>query len=193
MESLRVSVCCDIISNMTMDESNELEANTLCKSCGLCCTGHLFIWAKLRPAELDPAEVLGLAVFRSDPRQRGFSHPCPLWDGQCTIHDSPHYPHVCRAYKCKLLKEVIHENIPLPEALAAIARAKETIRDVDALLPASSEKNFRKRFVAWLEAAKESSGRENIDPEFQRLVEALLDFYENVFGVSDLIDTPDEE
>src|SRR5215510_11603100 len=106
------------------NDQNESPANSLCKSCGLCCTGHLFIWAKLRPSELDPAEALGLTVFRSDPTQRGFSQPCPLWNGQCTIYDSPHYPYVCRAYKCKLLKDVTSENISLPDALTIIEQAK---------------------------------------------------------------------
>src|SRR5215831_2880323 len=107
-----------------LNESNEFQASILCKSCGLCCTGHLFIWAKLRPSELDPAEALGLTVFRSDPTQRGFSQPCPLWNGQCTIYNSPHYPHVCRAYQCKLLKEVLSGKISLLEALSIIEQAK---------------------------------------------------------------------
>ena len=81
---------CDIIPGTnSMDQTRERDSHTLCKSCGLCCTGHLFVWAKLRPAELDPAEALGLTVFRSDPNQRGFSQPCPLWNGECTIYDSP--------------------------------------------------------------------------------------------------------
>src|SRR4030095_17126719 len=49
------------------DGARTSQANVLCRACGLCCTGHLFVWAKLRPAELDPAEALGLSVFRSDP------------------------------------------------------------------------------------------------------------------------------
>ena len=176
-----------------IDETRESQANTLCKSCGLCCTGHLFIWAKLRPSELDPAEALGMNVFRSDPRQRGFSHPCPLWKGQCTIHDSPYYPHVCRAYKCKLLKEVISENTSLPDALRVIENAKGLIHELETLLPASSNRNFRERLVAHLEHLKKSTKQENAESEFQRRAGALLIFYEQVFGVNDLIDNPDEE
>jgi hypothetical protein len=101
------------------DETNGSPANVLCKSCGLCCSGHLFIWSKLRSAEMDSAQALGLNVFRSDPRERGFSQPCPLWQGQCTIYTSPHYPHFCRVYKCKLLKEV-HETTLLPDALDVV-------------------------------------------------------------------------
>jgi hypothetical protein len=181
----------DIISGMTdIDEKNESPADTLCKACGLCCSGHLFIWAKLRPSELDRAEAWGMKVFRSDPSQRGFSLPCPLWKGQCTIHTSPHYPHVCRAYKCKILKEVIGENTELPDALAALEQAKEMIRELNALLPASTNENFRERLVAHLESLGKPDGR---NMEFRQKADALLAFYENVFGVNDLIDKPNEE
>ena len=174
-----------------IDEATASQGNILCKSCGLCCTGHLFIWAKLRPAELDPAEALGMTVFRSDPTQRGFSQPCPLWEGECTIYDSPHYPHVCRAYKCKLLKEVLDENTSLPDALIAIEQAKGMIHELEALLPPSSHPNFRERLVAYLETLDESTG-EGTEPNFRLKVDALLTFYEQVFGVDDLVERDSE-
>ena len=176
-----------------IDETNEPQANILCKSCGLCCTGHLFIWAKLRPAELDPAEELGMTVFRSDPRQRGFSQPCSLWQGQCTIYASPHYPRVCRAYKCKLLREVIGEKTSLPNALTAVEQAKGMIHELEALLPVSPNTNFRQRLVAHLETLEGSARQENTDLEFRRKAGALLKFYEKVFGVKDLVEKPDEK
>ncbi len=126
-------------------------------------------------------------VFRSDPRQRGFSQPCPLWKGECTIYSSPHYPHACRSYNCKLLKEVIAEKESLPHALTVIQGAKEMIREVEALLPSSPITNFRERLVARLE------GHENMSEEFRRKVDTLLGLYKEVFGVKDLVDTPDEE
>ena len=179
-----------------VDETNESQANILCKSCGLCCTGHLFSWTKLRSAELDSAKALGLNVFGSDPTQRGFSQPCPLWQGQCTIYTSPHYPHFCRTYKCKLLKEVLDENTSLPSALKVVEQAKEMIHEVEALLPSSSNINFRERLVTHLEnleRLKASAGPENTDLEFRLKADALLIFYEKVFGVKDLVDKPDEE
>ncbi len=126
-------------------------------------------------------------VFRSDPRQRGFSQPCPLWKGECTIYSSPHYPHACRSYNCKLLKEVIAEKETLPHALTVIQGAKEMIREVEALLPSSPITNFRERLVARLE------GHEQMNEEFRRKVNILLGLYKEVFGVKDLVDTPDEE
>jgi len=187
----------DIISGMTaIDEPNQSQASILCRSCGLCCTGHLFIWTKLRSAELDSAEALGLNVFRSEPRQRGFSQPCPLWQGQCTVYTSPHYPHFCRTYKCKLLKNVLDENTPLPDALSVIEQAKGMIHELEALLPGSPDVNFRERLVAHLENLQRmnaSSGQESTDLDLRPKAGALLIFYEKVFGLKDLIDKTAEE
>jgi hypothetical protein len=176
-----------------MDEPDTSQANTLCKSCGLCCTGHLFIWNKLRPAELDPAEALGLTVLRSEPRQRGFNQPCPLWQGECTIYASPHYPHACRAYRCKLLKEMLGEKVSLPEALQTVAQAKEMIHAVEMLLPGSSMPTFRERLVETLERPITPSLQGNTVPDFQQKADGILKMYEEVFGVTGVVDTPGEE
>lgn len=186
-----VSIYWDIISNMTgIDEDNISPADILCIACGLCCSGHLFIWARLRPSELDRAEAWGMHVFRSDPSQRGFSLPCPLWEGHCTIHTSPHYPHVCREYKCKLLKEVANETTPLPDALAVLEQAKGMIQELKALLPDSPNNNFRERLVARMEAPDK---RGDMDLEFRQKADDLILFYKTYFGVKDLVDEPDEE
>src|SRR5919108_377904 len=106
-----------MICGMTsLNATDESPANILCKSCGLCCTGHLFIWTKLRSAELNSIAALGVPVLRSVPSQRGFNQPCPLWKGQCTVYHSPHYPRFCRTYKCKLLKRLLDGNASPPEA-----------------------------------------------------------------------------
>lgn len=168
-----------------VEETNESPANVLCKACGLCCTGHLFIWSKLKSSELDSAEALGLNVFRSIPSQRGFSQPCPLWQGVCTIYTSPDYPHFCRTYKCTLLKQVLDETTSLPDALEIIRQAKASIHELEMLLPASSNPNFRERLVAHLE--------QNADENFRLKARALFALYEKVFGVKDVIDEPFED
>lgn len=170
----------------TVNAQTESPANTLCKSCGLCCTGHLFIWTKLRAAELDSIEALGLNVVRSIPSQRGFNQPCPLWQGQCTIYTSSHYPRFCQTYKCKLLKQVLEETVSLSHALDTVHNAKELIREIEALLPKALHPNFRERLVTALE---ETSAK---DTEVQQKAGRLLAMYEEVFGVNDLIESPDE-
>jgi uncharacterized protein len=170
-------------------ESDRSEATALCKACGLCCTGHLFIWAKLRSAELDSAQALGLNVVR-DPKQRGFSQPCPLWQGECTIYTSPHYPRFCHTYKCRLLKELVDETIALPEALATVGQAMAMIDELEGLLPASSNSNFRERLVArveYLEALEKPGGQES---QFLLKARALLNLFEKRFGVKDFLDKP---
>jgi hypothetical protein len=172
---------------MTGDhESNQSEANLLCKSCGLCCTGHLFTWGKLRSTELKSAQALGLKVLGSDPNQRGFSQPCSLWDGQCTVYTSPDYPHFCGLYKCKLLKELMDESVTLVESLIVVQQAKGMIEEVDGLLPVSPNRNFRERLVVQLENPAER------DLDFQEKARTLLVFYKDRFGVKDVVDDLEE-
>ena len=171
-----------ILTMTDLDSPNESQSNTLCKACGLCCTGHLFIWTKLRSAELESIEALGVKVFRSVPSQRGFNQPCPLWQGQCTIYETPHYPRFCHTYKCKLLKDVLEESTSLPHALHLIEQAKEQIHEVQALLPLSQKASFRERLADSLESADHSQ------PVLRRKANALLHLYENVFGVKDVIE-----
>lgn len=162
----------------------ESPANLLCKSCGLCCTGHLFVWTKLRSSELDSIQTLGVDVLR-EPGQRGFSQPCPLWDGVCTIYETSQYPRFCRTYKCKLLKQVLDEITPLPSALTIVHRTKSLIHALDVVLPASPSPNFRERLAAYLE-------REDVSLEIQQQAGKLLEIYEVQFGVNDLLEDPPE-
>lgn len=134
---------------------------------------------------MDSVEKLGVQVFRSDPRQRGFNQPCPLWQGQCTIYTSFSYPRFCHTYKCKLLKKVLDETTSLSDALTTIGQAKEMIQEVELLLPRSKSTNFRERFVARLEELDHS------DFVSKSKADALLAAYENVFGVNDLVDSRD--
>lgn len=161
---------------------SETSATALCKSCGLCCTGHLFIWTKLRSAELDSIQSLGLKVFR-EPDQRGFNQPCPLWNDICTIYDSPHYPRFCRTYKCKLLKQVLDDINSLHSALITVQQTKSLIHELDSFLPTSSAQNFRERLVACLED-------KDTNLDVQNKAKGLLEVYEAQFGVTDLVDQP---
>jgi uncharacterized protein len=169
-----------ILSMTHKDDPKESPATVLCKSCGLCCTGHLFVWTKLRSAELDATQSLGGNVFR-EPGRRGFNQPCPLWDDQCTIYDSPQYPRFCHTYKCKLLQAVLNENVPLPDAMETVQKAMEMIQEVESLLPASPIGNFRERLVAYLES-------EDSDPVLQSKAMTLLSFLEEHFGADDFFE-----
>ncbi len=164
-----------------IEYSRASEATALCKACGLCCNGHLFSWVRLKAVELTPLQKLGLNVIRSDPRQRGFTQPCPMWNGECTIYESPHYPRGCDSYRCKLLRELLDESVSLPKALRVVKQAMEMIQELESFLPASPNISFRERLIAHME-------QENADLEFQLKADALLNFFENHFGVNDFFD-----
>lgn len=167
----------------------ESESQLLCKSCGLCCSGHLFAWVRLNAPELDSAESLGLNVIRDDPRQRGFTQPCPLWDGMCTVYTSLSYPRTCRTYKCIVLRRLLDEDIALPEALSIIQETLDLIREIEPLLPVSTAISFRERLIAHKEFLESKGSKPGVvENEFLRKAEVLLACYEDRFGVDDFID-----
>jgi len=155
----------------------QTKANSLCRACGLCCTGHLFIWSKLRSTEMDGFQELGVKVHR-EPNQRGFDQPCPLWNAECTIYAAPQYPRHCHTYKCKLLKKLIEETIELPTALDEIKEAMDMIAALDPDLPPSEIISFRERLVTRL--ANEKTGM-----PFSIRAKTLLKYFEEKFGVTD--------
>lgn len=70
-----------------------------------------------------------------------------------------------------------------------LTATKEMIREVESLLPASAETNFHQRLVRELE---ETDGLPHTNAEFRLKAKTLLDFYEQVFGVDDLVEKVDE-
>jgi uncharacterized protein len=168
----------------------ESQAQTLCKSCGLCCSGHLFAWVRLNANELDRTEALGLNVIRNDPHQRGFTQPCPLWNGICTVYTSPDYPRSCGTYKCKVLRELLDKDRTLPNALNTVQETLGMIGELEALLPPSSAISFRERLIAHKEELEKMDPQELGITEMKFLFKAaeLLRDYEDLFGVDDFID-----
>lgn len=160
--------------------------NLLCKTCGLCCSGHLFAWVRLDANELDKVEKLGLRVIRDDPRQRGFLQPCPVWDGACTVYSSPDYPRSCRKYNCKVLKQLLNDDVSFPEALVIIQETFALIHEIEPLLPKSAGISFRERLIAHKEELE--SKRMDRDGNLLQKTSALLSRYEDLFGVDDFRD-----
>ena len=175
---------------MTLTEySRSSEATELCLACGLCCTGHLFSWVRLKANELTPLEKLGLPVIRNDPHQRGFTQPCPMWNGSCKIYDSHNYPRGCDSYKCKLLREMLDESVALEDALEVVAETQEMIRKVEKQLPKSKHGSFRERFITQVTALREVASQ-GYNTKFMRQAEELLSVIENSFGVKDFFEPP---
>ena len=173
-----------------VEYSQASEASELCQACGLCCTGHLFSWVRLKAVELTPLEKLGLPVIRNDPRQRGFLQPCPMWNGTCKIYESPHYPSGCRSYNCKLLRELLDESAELEEALRVVKQAKAKMRGVEKILPPSTQGGFRERFVEHIEQQNASGTQAKETTVFQAKAAALLEYLDENFGVNDFLEKP---
>jgi uncharacterized protein len=167
----------------------EPQSQTLCKACGLCCSGHLFSWVRLNANELDKVENLGLRVIRNDPRQRGFLQPCPVWkNGICSVYESPDYPSSCRKYKCIVLRKLLDEEISLDEGLTQIQETLSLIREVENLLPDSSIISFRERLIAHKENVEKLDKQNPTEKEFLQKAGELLRIYDERFGVDDFID-----
>ena len=157
----------------------------------MCCSGQLFAWVRLNANELDRSEALGLNVIRNDPRQRGFTQPCPLWNGICTVYTSLDYPRSCGTYKCKVLKQLLEGDISLSSGLSTIQETLTMIRDIEMLLPASPPSmSFRERLIAHKESLEKLDMQEHGASEREFLLKAgeLLTRYEDCFGVDDFID-----
>jgi hypothetical protein len=163
-------------------------ANLLCKACGLCCSGHLFSWVRLNAPELDPIEKLGVKVIRDDPRQRGFTQPCPLWNGVCTVYATPEYPRSCAKYKCKVFRRLEDDDISMSDALSLIEETLDLIHEIKRLLPTSSANSFREKLIAYQEELEKRGEYNAPEQEFLRKANQLLTWYEDRFGVDDFID-----
>jgi hypothetical protein len=146
---------------------------------------------RLNANELDKSEALGLNVIRNDPRQRGFTQPCPVWNGICTVYTSPDYPRSCGTYKCKVLRELLEGDISLCSGLDIIQETLAIIRDIEMLLPAAlSSMSFRERLIAHKEMLEKLDEQDCGIAEQGFLLKAreLLTRYEDHFGVDDFID-----
>ncbi|MBL8101721.1 MAG: hypothetical protein JNM02_04260 [Anaerolineales bacterium] len=164
-------------------------ANILCKSCGLCCSGHLFAWTRLNASELDSAQSLGLNVIRDNPNLCGFTQPCSQWSGTCAVYLSPNYPRSCKTYKCTTLRRLLDEDISLPDALTVIQETLSLIREIEPLLPASSIPSFRERLMTYKEELEsKGNGLDVLEYEFLYKAKVLLTYYEDRFGMDDFID-----
>lgn len=167
------------------------EADALCRTCGLCCSGHLFSWVQIKAVEIAHLQKLGLTVIQPVKNKSGFTQPCPMWDGECSIYQSENYPSGCRSFNCKLLREVLNESISLSRALRIVKRTKEKIGVVEKLLPSSSQVNFRERVVEYLSHLDRSTELTVAERELQTQLGDVLNEIKNQFGVRNFESTPD--
>jgi hypothetical protein len=165
----------------------------LCKTCGLCCTGHLFINAEFKPHEIETTQALGFNVLQSNPEKPKFTLPCHLWKGQCTIYAHPNKPSICGDFRCKILKEVESEELPLNDALTVVQQAKGMILELETQLPAGQDRNFRRRLFEYIIRLERSSSHTNATDTFRLKAGVLLVMFAQRFGVTGLFNKPETE
>lgn len=91
-------------------------ASAICRSCGLCCSGALFLCVTLPPNEVRGARNCGLDV-RESPTITGFPLPCSQHlDQRCAVYDNPGRPRVCRTYQCWLLHRYLNGRVSAKSA-----------------------------------------------------------------------------
>lgn len=102
------------------------DAQRLCLSCGLCCSGAFFGKAGIETDE-DIGQMIerGMPIQHSANKKRFFLRlPCTaLQYGRCASYDCR--PAVCHSYRCQLLKRVEQRGCILKEAQSSVAQAKE--------------------------------------------------------------------
>src|SRR5512143_2378157 len=109
-----------------MSLTSHSPAETLCLSCGMCCSGTLHNWTNLQPQERSQARQLGLDVFTRRDGTVAFRQPCAAFeDPICTIYT--HRPQACREYVCPLLKRLMDGEISLEPALSHTRQARQLI------------------------------------------------------------------
>ena len=98
-------------------------AETLCTSCGLCCTSLIFRRVGVTADEAAALDSQNFHIF-STPRGNTYFHqPCSaLKDNACTIYQ--HRPHECRKWKCKTLKRLESGDINIDDALLVIDKMR---------------------------------------------------------------------
>src|SRR5437879_2652756 len=98
--------------------------NSLCTGCGLCCNGSLFADVELTNRdEASALEVMGLDIEDDDDDDRRLLlQPCGALKGKrCSIY--PYRPDCCRAFECRLLRDVKRGAVGIDLAKEKVAQA----------------------------------------------------------------------
>ncbi len=162
-------------------------------ACGLCCTGHLFARAQLKPAEVENARGINLTVIASSSEPSiDFSLPCPHWQDKCRIYNHPHKPAVCSAFECKLLKQLNAGQVTLERALGIVKNARQLAAELETILPSGPRSSFRLLLFAYIKNIEQTQITDAIANTVRVKGGALLIMYEQYFGVTGLFNRPDE-
>ena len=137
------------------DGASTKDGSRLCVSCGMCCDGTLFAYAKAEADEAAKLDAYGLErlFVRGKPRFRlGCRH---LSCGSCTIYEDRFT--ICRSFRCALLRRYDAGEISLEDAMETVETAKKLLANVLEQAPDaahfSERESIRRRAAQWASAA----------------------------------------
>jgi hypothetical protein len=146
------------------------ESSRLCTRCGLCCDGRLFDYAKIAEGEEPAIRAAGLEIVRGDDCERNFRLPCKfLSDGCCTRYETRF--HVCRSFRCELLRAVQMGSVGLATALATVDEAKRLLARAERHLEGPATRPMRRAKMRQLRELQSTTD----GPEREAQARARLD------------------
>jgi hypothetical protein len=162
----------------------ELEEQSICIDCGLCCDGTMF-----HAIDLEPSDDVALlrergAVLVTDSDSRRFQQPCVAFDGSCcSVYESR--PTTCRTYVCALLASVNTGDTAIADAQVVIRRARELsaiVRDcLDPAVESDVIRLGRHGLSTYLGIMKNQYEPDRLAAAFPEAAE-LIDVLQHTFG-----------
>lgn len=136
----------------------EGELHTLCRTCGICCSGVMFAYVEVDADQPGPETRRRLNVLEAEKR---FTLPCPAHssDTGCTVYEDR--PRICASYTCSLYQEHEATGGELGPRLVAVRRIRELVRRVRER-EAGRDPSWLPKAIAEMLADKAMT---NVDPE----------------------------
>ncbi len=95
----------------------------LCQACGICCTGAFFSHVTVSSKEAEILKSTAIETHVNKKEKIVFDQPCFALSGtSCSIYDKR--PGSCRAFLCKLTRNVLTGETELDSALGTVAELK---------------------------------------------------------------------
>ncbi len=152
-------------------------ASSLCKSCGLCCDGSMFVGVHLQAGDSAPAlKQLGFRIQHKK-KYDFFNQPCSAFKNNCCAVYTAR-PVRCRVFECQQLKRLFQGETTEDEALKKIKEAQSMIAVIKKLLyklgPTNSKKPLLQQYQQIISTPVDPSTEKKIAEERALLDQALL-------------------
>lgn len=98
--------------------SSSPEEQGICRRCGLCCDGTLFVQV---PLSADDCSRLKCIQGKNSAADEHLDLPCRFFGSQCEVYEAR--PAVCSGYRCQLLEDHSSGRLNSAEAFGIISNA----------------------------------------------------------------------